>query len=76
MPVKPHHDCPSCPECALAVGVGYDRDDVPLPPPGLWCPACGCLWQGTAEDRAQADRADAAWQVERKRQWMLPGMGS
>ena len=72
---KPHHDCPACPACTLRVGVTYDRDDRPLPSPGLWCPACGHQWSASAEDRAQAEAADAAWAVERARQYALPGVG-
>ena len=72
---KPHHNCPRCPACTLRVGVTYDRDEVALPSPRLWCPACGHQWSASAEDRAQAEAADAAWAVERARQYALPGVG-
>ena len=71
---RAHHDCPQCPACGLRVGVAYDRDEVPLPAPRLWCPACGGTWDGSPAERAQAEAADAAWAVERARQYALPGV--
>lgn len=67
-------DCPRCPACRLPVGVTYDRDELPLPAPRLYCPACGHQWDASAADRAQAEAADAAWAVERARQYALPGV--
>lgn len=51
--MKPYHDCPTCPECKLPVGISGAI--------GLLCPACGHRWEGTADERYQAARADAAW---------------
>lgn len=56
-----HVDCPPCPRCGLPVGVTYNRNDRPLPPPQLRCPACGAQWEATPEDHARAAAADAAW---------------
>lgn len=61
--LKPHHDCPQCPHCGLGC-MAYDRDYRPLPAPRLWCPACGRQHDATPEARAQAERADAAWERE------------
>ena len=71
-----HHDCPACPACALRVGVALGRDATTvLPSPWLYCPACGHRWRASAEDRAQAERADAAWAAEQARQYAPKGGG-
>jgi len=57
----PWCDCPPCVKCGTEVGIPTDRDENPLPPPWLWCPACGHRWEASDKDRAQADRAQAAW---------------
>ena len=57
----PWCDCPPCASCGATAGITVDRNDRPLPPPWLWCPACGHRWEASAEDRAQAERAQAAW---------------
>jgi hypothetical protein len=36
----------------------------PITAPGLRCAACGKRWEATPEERAQAERADAAWDEE------------
>ena len=64
MTVAPWTDCPPCPACELAVGVITDRNERPLPPPRLYCPACGHQWQATTEDRAQAEAAERAWEAK------------
>jgi len=57
----PWCDCPPCASCGTEVGIPTTSDGSPLPPPWLWCPACGHRWEASAEDRARADRAQAAW---------------
>jgi ribosomal protein S27AE len=78
--VPPHVDCPACPRCGRTVAISRHDDVTPLPSPSLRCPACGALWQASAADRAQAERADAANDVrlaaERVRRWLrgtVPG---
>lgn len=61
-------DCPPCAACQLPCGVTYDRDERPLPAPRLWCPACGHQWDARAEDRARAERADAAYAAKLDRE--------
>ena len=73
-PRKDFLDCPRCPACRLPVGATYDRDELPLPAPRLYCPACGHQWDASAEDRAQAEGADAAWAAARGRHGVLPGV--
>ncbi len=45
--------CPQCPACGEPAGVTTPR--------GLQCAACGQPWEGSAAEREQARRADAAW---------------
>jgi len=54
-------ECPACPACDERVAVAVDRDGRTLPPPLLFCPGCGHRWAASAEDRALAEGADAAW---------------
>ena len=54
-------ECPACPTCDERVAVAVDRDGRTLPPPLLHCPGCGHRWAASAEDRALAEGADAAW---------------
>jgi ribosomal protein L37AE/L43A len=49
----PAFQCPACPQCGEAAGV--------TAPTGLQCAACGYPWEGSAQERGQANRADAAW---------------
>ena len=51
-----HHDCPACPKCGLTVVVTTSVVGR------LYCPACGHRFQGTPEQVAQAENADAAWE--------------
>lgn len=56
----PTTDCPPCPACSMPTGIAEGYDCETLPSTLLRCAACGNLWDGTAEERAQAERADAA----------------
>ena len=59
-PRPPHLDNPYCPECANPCGT-TDREDVwSTSDDWVACAACGHLWH-SAEDRAQAARADRAY---------------
>lgn len=67
--IAAHLDCPVCPECGLDCAVPARTQE-----PGRWhgpddatlfCPACGTGWVGSAEDLAQAERAQAAWEAVR-----------
>lgn len=58
---EPWHNTPTCPRCTGPL-VAYDHDDESPTPPGLLrCTACGRYAEATAEQRAQAEAADAAW---------------
>lgn len=58
---KPWHNTPTCPRCAGPL-VAYDHDDESPTSAGLLrCTACGRYAEATAEQRAQAEAADAAW---------------
>jgi heterodisulfide reductase subunit A-like polyferredoxin len=61
-PTETHHTiCPACPACQELVAVAVERDGRTLPPPLLYCPGCGHRWAASAEERALAEGADAAW---------------
>ena len=58
--IKAYLDCPTCPLCASRTGIPgrlYDLGDKQLV-----CAACGQSWDGTPEQVAQAERAQAAWE--------------
>lgn len=63
--MNPACDCPTCPRCGSSTGLSVDHNDNELPPPRLQCAACGHQWTGTLDERAQADRAQAAWERQR-----------
>lgn len=67
-PVKPWHDCPPCPDCGLncSVPARVDRHHSGPAESTLKCPACGLGWVGSAEDVAQAERAQAAWEQQQE----------
>lgn len=50
---EPWLDCPQCPECKIECCVLRDEK--------LLCAACGHKFDGTQEQREQAEKADAAW---------------
>jgi hypothetical protein len=62
----PWTDCPRCPNCKHAEGIPRERADWNHRAGGadnLACPACGWGWVGTAEEVAQAKRAQDAWEA-------------
>lgn len=63
-PPPPHRACPYCPSCACPCGT-TDRDDVLDAEDVVACGACGHSWV-SAEDRAQAEAADAAYARHRE----------
>lgn len=62
----PWLDCPSCPSCgarcAVPARVGAHHSGPAEST--LKCPACGIGWVGGADDLAQAERAQAAWEQQ------------
>lgn len=62
---KPWHDCPPCPKCGLH-GVTKHLYFGRMAPSQLACAGCGVIWDCTPEERAQAERADAAWEREQE----------
>jgi transcription elongation factor Elf1 len=62
--LPPHLDCPYCPACASPCGT-TDRDDVFDSVSAVACGACGHSWVDD-DDRAQAERADAAYARHRE----------
>lgn len=73
MTVEPWAGCPPCPQCKAHCGTregqftatAYARSQGPS---WLSCSHCGATWEASPEDVAQAERADAAWTAECKRQ--------
>ena len=61
-PVAPWCDCPPCPGCGRNTGIVEDHGGAVMASPLLYCPACGHEWDATPEDRAQAERAQTAWE--------------
>jgi hypothetical protein len=61
-PIQPYHRCPKCPKCRPEA-YNYVPD---APKVNLVCAACGDGWLGTADELAQAARADAAYAKARK----------
>jgi hypothetical protein len=58
--VDPARDCPPCPACRMPCGsTNGETDGV-----SLECLACGESWRGTADELAQARRADAAYEAQ------------
>jgi hypothetical protein len=61
-------DTPQCPRPGCrGPGVTYCMHTGPIAAPGLRCAACGQQWDATPDERAQAERADAAWEAEQRR---------
>ncbi len=65
----PATDCPKCPECGLPCGTRTSQFAASFiarqaGPSWLSCDACGHVWEGSAEEVAQAERADAAYEEE------------
>jgi hypothetical protein len=54
-------DCPVCPSCGLPCGTKR-MDHVRNRRGFLACAACGHDWRATIAERAQALRADTAWE--------------
>lgn len=64
---KPWHDCPAgpCGHGNLGVPIAAANDGHRAKPgDNLVCQACGVGWKGTPADVAQAERAQAAWDLE------------
>ena len=61
------YDCPTCPSCDCSNGVplraAHDRHRG-KPGDRIICPACGTGWVGTDAELLQAERAQAAWDLE------------
>lgn len=53
-------DCPTCPYCGSPCGLGNLHHG--MGERVLRCAACGQDWLGTADQVAQALRADSAWE--------------
>jgi hypothetical protein len=58
--VDPARDCPPCPACSMPCGSTNGETDGDF----LECLACGESWRGTADELAQARRADAAYEAQ------------
>ena len=66
---SPWTDCPACPKCRATAGSSEDSETGrALRGTVLQCKACGFAWTGTRSERAQAERADAAWEAECQRE--------
>lgn len=67
--IPAHLDCPVCPRCRAPVLIpAHPETGDPLPAGQLWCPACGEYRPCSPEERAQADRAEAAWEQRLQRE--------
>lgn len=67
--MTPATDCPKCPKCGLPCGTRMSQFTAAAiarraGPMWISCAACGHVWEGSAEEAAQAERADAAYEEE------------
>ena len=65
--LPPEYDCPACPRCGSGCTVPARTRDAGRwygpPEATIVCAACGCGWAGTEAETAQAERAQAAWEL-------------